>query len=154
MMVTLKRNKIIASAVHDGYSMMEEAEIQAGKRFDYVMRLRPDTRPTMFSILDEQHHLPLSGNSTVTIFGDGHAIMSRESSDVYFNVYQTYGHFCDTHLKLNNGQYLWGENPDHYFSKFVSEEKGVGLSNHGNFSFWFRRPHSCAQLCGESLGFV
>lgn len=143
--------------VHDGYIMMEEAEIQASERFEYVMRLRPDCLPTMASILDEQNRLPLStsDHAAITHYGDGFSIMARESSDAYFNVYQTYGHFCDTNKKLNSGQYAWSENTDHYFSKFINGEKGVQLVSHNNFTFWFRRPFTCTQLCEEKLlGFL
>lgn len=136
------------NTVHDGYSMMEKAEIQANERFGYVMRLRPDTRPTMSLILDERDRLPLKlTTAAITHFGDGHSIMPREYSDAYFNVYQTYGNFCNTHLKYNNGQYEWYENPDGYFSKFITDNKGVELATHANFTFWFRRPRTCTELC-------
>ena len=138
---------------------MEKAEIQANERFGYVMRLRPDTRPTMSLILDERDRLPLKlttaergdsdlqSSAAITHFGDGFSIMPRKYSDAYFNVYQTYGNFCNAHLKYNNGQYEWYENPDGYFSKFITDNKGVELATHANFTFWFRRPRTCTELC-------
>lgn len=138
--------------VHDGYVMMEEAESRAGERFEYVARLRPDTRPLMASIVNDGGKLPLSSSdpTAITKFGDGHAIMPRASSgDAYFNAYKIYSRFCDEHERLRGRV----GSADQYFEVHVREHDGRGLElvDDKNFTFWFRRPRTCTQLCKEKI---